>query len=111
MEQRKFNMLGEEWTLKFPLFNEDPKLKQGDGYCDHTTRTIVVEDMKPEPQSLEDLDVYKRSVIRHELIHAFLDECGLKQSSNWARNEEMVDFFAIQLPKLIKLCIELEVDK
>lgn len=104
-------MLGEEWTLQFSQVSEDPKLKQCDGYSDHTIRTIVVEDMKPEPQSLEDLDVYKRSVVRHELIHAFLDECGLKQSSNWARNEEMVDFFAIQFPKLMQLCIELEVDK
>lgn len=37
---------------------------------------------------------------RHELIHAFLYECGLNDSSDWARNEELIDWLAIQLPKI-----------
>jgi hypothetical protein len=40
-------------------------------------------------------------------------ESGLNASSNsvegWARNEEMVDWFAIQMPKLIKTFRELGV--
>lgn len=38
-------------------------------------------------------------VTRHEIIHAFLSECGLDASSSpaaaWAENEEMVDWFAL----------------
>ena len=41
-------------------------------------------------------------VKRHEIIHAFLFESGLAENSAWAQNEEMVDFFAIQFPKLLK---------
>lgn len=37
---------------------------------------------------------------RHELIHAFLYECGLNDSSDWARNEELIDWLAIQFPKI-----------
>lgn len=40
---------------------------------------------------------------RHEIIHAFLFESGLAENSEWAQNEEMVDFFAIQFPKLMEV--------
>lgn len=36
--------------------------------------------------------------LRHEIVHAFLSECGLNECSGetdcWARNETMVDWFA-----------------
>lgn len=38
-------------------------------------------------------------MIRHELVHAFLFESGLSVNS-WADNEEIVDWIAIQFPKL-----------
>lgn len=45
-----------------------------------------------------------REVINHELIHAFLFECGLNNAcsgtSNWSRNEEMVDWFANEMPDI-----------
>lgn len=42
----------------------------------------------------------------------FLNESGLSDSSNqyagaWAKNEEMVDWFAIQSPKIFKVYLEL----
>ena len=40
--------------------------------------------------------------MRHEIIHAFLCESGLAENSDWATNEELVDWIAIQAPKLIK---------
>jgi hypothetical protein len=47
------------------------------------------------------------------VIHAYLSESGLNSSSNgvdcWARNEEMVDWFAIQMPKIVKTFGELGV--
>ena len=43
--------------------------------------------------------------MRHEIVHAFLNESGLSDSSNqynggWAKNEEMVDWLAIQWHKI-----------
>ena len=58
-----------------------------------------------EIQILKNGDL-KNSTIRHEIIHAYLYESGLNNNSNesdsWARNEEMVDWLAIQLPKIFK---------
>ena len=51
---------------------------------------------------------------RHEIIHAFLHESGLAANSlnhysAWAENEEMVDWFAIQSPKIFKVFQELDI--
>lgn len=50
----------------------------------------------------KNLQVQIRKNKRHEIIHAFLFESGLAENSEWAQNEEMVDFFAIQFPKLME---------
>lgn len=54
---------------------------------------------------------YYKKVLRHELMHAFLNESGLSANSTvpdcaWAKNEEMVDWFAIQSPKIFKVFSE-----
>ena len=79
-----------------------------DGYCDQSTREIIVDDMEKYQEQLgskADLRIYKKQVTRHEIIHAFLFESGLDVSSvkaeSWATNEEMVDWIAIQMPKII----------
>lgn len=59
---------------------------------------------KQDPDSVKDLVAYQKKVLRHEIVHAFLYERGLWQNSYgskcWAQNEEMVDWIAIQEPKL-----------
>ena len=46
------------------------------------------------------MDAYVRKVKRHEIIHAFLLESGLAECSDWAQNEEMVDWLARMGPKI-----------
>ena len=48
------------------------------------------------------LELQEQKNLRHEIIHAFLFESGLAENSEWAQNEEMVDWIAKQGPKLIK---------
>ena len=90
----------------------NPALKEMDGYMDSSTRTIVVDDMhyaEKQPGTKANMLEYVRQVTRHEIIHAFLFESGLDTSSgkadNWAGNEEMVDWFSIQIPK-IQRCMQ-----
>lgn len=74
------------------------------GFCDHTIKTIVIDDCikkKQERDALKNLDYLKLKTKRHELIHAFLFESGLACNSDWAQNEEMVDWIAYQFPKLL----------
>ena len=98
----KISILGSEWTIVERSQNEDEKLENADGYCDWTTRTIVVE--REMVGNLGDMDSYVRKVKRHEIVHAFLEESGLSECAYspeaWARNEEMVDWLARIGPKI-----------
>lgn len=95
------DVLGTEYTIKQSNRVADVNLEKCDGYCDHSTKIIVIDTFKDSPDSLKDLESYKKQVIRHELIHAFLFESGLEGSS-WGKDEEIVDWIACQFPKLMK---------
>ena len=97
----QIDVLGTSYSIRQSNKVENLNLEDADGYCDHSVKSIVIDTFKDSPGSLEDLDEYKKQVIRHEVIHAFLFESGLDTNS-WARNEEIVDWFAIQFPKLLK---------
>lgn len=80
------------------------------GYCDSVVKRIVLLDLKTIPEWEKESEYrikeQESTTLRHELIHAFLSESGLSYNSfsaekAWARNEEMVDWFAIQMPKLL----------
>lgn len=113
MQDFKANILGSEWSVVFGTEKEYPTLSEMDGYADFSTHQIVIDTMeKADGQigSKGDMTTYKKQVIRHEIIHAFLYESGLEAcsttSDNRALNEEMVDWFAIQSPKIFKLFYE-----
>ena len=90
------NILGTKYTIKESNRVADPNLECADGYCDYSTKVIVIDTFKDSPGNLEK---YKKQVIRHELVHAFLYESGLDTCS-WGRNEEIVDWIACQFPKM-----------
>lgn len=95
------NILGTEYTIEEKTRAEDDTLEACDGYCDKTTKEIVI--AKPDKGSdLKDFDVYRRKVMRHEIVHAFLFESGLHE--NWEKeaghDETMVDWIAVQFPKM-----------
>ena len=76
-----------------------------DGYCDKTTKRIVVA-KKDEECEVGEFEVYQKSIIRHEIIHAFMYESGLdanfEHANQFGHEETMIDWIAIQFPKLYK---------
>lgn len=101
------NILGE--TYKIILDSEKCKKINCDGFMDSSIKTIEIAKCEQGEDTLSKLDEYKAKVLRHEIIHAFLYESGLSINCEWATNEEMIDYFAIQFPKMIKIFKELEV--
>lgn len=93
----KLRILGTEYTIK-----KDGKMSDSDGICDDSIKKIIIADIKPENDSKENLLAVVKKVVRHEILHAFLCESGLAENSDWAQNEEMVDWFSIQGPKIFK---------
>lgn len=107
----KVDVLGTEYTIETHKVSEDPALEEGRlaGYCSEEGKLIVVADMSEEKyfrhMDKNEQKTYRKKTLRHELIHAFLNESGLSDSSSvpscgWAKHEEMVDWLAIQLPKI-----------
>lgn len=94
----KANVLG----TNYEIIISNIENKNYDGFCDTSVSKIFVDEMTPDENSKKDLKAYQKQVIRHELIHAFLYESGLDVGSDWAKNEEIVDYFAIQFPKMLR---------
>lgn len=99
---RKVNILGTQYSIEERSESEDKLLQDCDGYCDWTMKLIVI--VGDFNGTLGDAGCYIRKVLRHEIVHAFALESGLHECSGsteaWARNEEMVDWFARQGPKI-----------
>ena len=72
-----------------------------DGLCDYGTKTIYI-----DSEIAKEFYGYK-TTLRHELVHAFIEESGLATQVSWARNESLVDWLALQIPKIADTCNKL----
>lgn len=107
----KIDILGTEYRIETHKVSEDSYMEKKGlaGYCEEENKLIVVADMSEEKYFVgmdeKAQEIYRKKTLRHEIMHAFLNESGLSDSSNrfdgaWAKNEEMVDWLAIQTPKI-----------
>ena len=102
------NILGTTYTIEERTAQEDASLKDADAYCDRTTREIVLSKFSDDECTIHDPEWYRKKLLRHEIIHAFLFESGLGECSEWNNNnsqhsEQFVDWIAIQFPKMQKV--------
>ena len=95
------NILGTDYKIIRSTKKEDEYLLECDGYCDDSVKLIVVScENKNAPGIKANLSSVRCKQLRHEIIHAFLFESGLAENSEWAQNEEIVDWIAIQGVKI-----------
>lgn len=105
------SILGTNYKIELRKLSEDSIMRKRHitGYCNQCAQLIVVADVYSEPiEEIIDPDNWLKKILRHEIVHAFLNESGLAgnadiSDSPWAKNEEMVDWIAIQGPKLYKI--------
>jgi hypothetical protein len=101
MKKRKINVLGTIYKIHTDVTpTQDPRIEYVDGFCDTTTKDIKIKVFTPSENSVADLDGYRRKVLRHELVHAYMYESGLDINSEWGRDETLIDWIAIQHPKM-----------
>jgi hypothetical protein len=109
----EIDILGTKYKILVHKTSDDESLKNNSwsGYCNSVTKTIVVADLNESEyynfESEREKELTRQEILRHEINHAFFNESGLGHSSlqysdGWAVNEEMVDWIAIQAPKLFK---------
>ena len=111
----RIDILGTHYEVAFKEYDKDPLFKKCsfDGYCDSVDKAICICSMKTHPSCEDETEEYcykvEKGILRHEIIHAFLNESGLQDSAAsidgpWAKNEEMGDWIALQLPKIAEAC-------
>lgn len=101
---KKVNVLGTVYDVE--LLDEQDELMKAmnyGGYTDFSIKTIkILKNIKDDVTKQEDNIKCQNNILRHELIHAFLYECGIDSGMQF-HNEECVDFFAMQFSKLAKI--------
>lgn len=113
---KKIKILGVPYTVHFVSYENNKELATRFGYTAVKDRKIVIgdlntlDDWKNESKAAKDRQ--HAETVRHEVVHAFLYESGLwgcsKKSDRWAMDEEIIDWIAIQMPKIVAVCKELE---
>lgn len=114
----KVNILGTDCKIIKKKYEDYPRFKENsiDGEFLPFENKIVVCDMHTFPSfdfySEKAIKRMENETLRHELLHAFLCLSGLSSSASmyggaWCENEEMVDWFALQIPKIYKVYEEL----
>lgn len=90
-------VLGTVYKILYQTEAENQTLAECDGLCDCYKKIIFI-----ERQMFENDERILRGfeVMRHEIIHAFFFESGLAMNCEWAQNEELTDWLAIQFPKI-----------
>lgn len=103
----KVDILGTTYKIK----RKNLKDADADGWCDNTSKTIVIR--KDNYNNVGNFEYLMKKQLRHEIIHAYLSESGLQSNfencTQWGHNETMVDWIAIQFPKIHKTCKELDI--
>lgn len=116
---KEVNILGTEYTISFVKISECEYLKEKHfcGSCNSITKEILIGDASEEEffdkLSPKEQEIVTKEIMRHEIIHAFMNESGLQDNSlqycsGWAKNEEMIDWIAIQFPKMLQVFKEAE---
>ena len=105
------NILGTLYEIIVKKYDEEEAFERRSiaGFCDGYTKEIVVCDMHTyecwEHNTEKTIVECQKETTRHEIVHAFFYESGLWDSSlgienSWAKNEEMVDWIALQGEKI-----------
>lgn len=105
--KKTVTVLGVKYSIERRKYQDDKYMQDNSfcGYCDWVLRKIVICDINTYPgcegKSAEWCRQLEKHTLRHEIVHAFFNESGLKDSSHcyddaWAKNEELVDWIASQ---------------
>ena len=90
----KVNIKGQDYEV----FRDDlnnPDLAENDGYCELYDKKICVRHIEYLPGKSEGAKKNREEhVVRHELIHALAEECGV----SYGDDENLVDWIAAIIP-------------
>ena len=106
------SILGQEYKLLKGNETQYPVLKDANGYVDLYAKKIIIDETFTTPGSnfkSECPDLALNHIYRHEIIHAFFSESGINYNLSTDEEESLVDWIALQFPKMRRVFAELGV--
>lgn len=110
----KVSILGTEYKIETHKVSADEHMLKNNfmGYCWYDEKLIVIPDTTEKEYFMFADDVaeknYINKVLRHEVVHALLYESGLAECCEWANNEMIIDWIALQCPKMMDIFKQLD---
>ena len=98
MKNKKINILGQEYIIRFENTRTEEVLQYANGECRWYPKEIIIDD---ELAPIE----HKKFVIRHEILHAFFAESGLRK---YREDEDVINWIAWNFEKIKKAFKEAE---
>ena len=105
------NILGQPWRVKICSEKVESRLKSLSGFTDHTSHFIGIIDPDEKESNIDDPVALVKEIMRHEIVHAFMYESGLGDSwehKDYGHDETLVDWIALQFPKMWLVIADLE---
>ena len=105
------DILGQKYIVRLIPKSGDERFEKlkCDGFCDYSTREIIMWNMTQEENDVGNLKTSIHHILYHELVHAFMFESGL--GSDWehkeyGQEETTVDWIAWQAEKIVNAAKE-----
>jgi len=101
------NILGQDYEILNQTEEENPKLETANGLMEGYSKQIIINaDVVETHETYANFQAFKDKVLRHEIVHAYLNEMGL---TSYCNDEVLVELLAHQIPKMIKTFEELDI--
>lgn len=100
LEEFRVNVLGAEYVAQIGARKELDIQPEHSGECQYFRKRILVCNEFSEEIKKEDRPLVLKSIIRHEVAHAFLYESGREENAN---DEDLVTWLEIMSNKLVEL--------
>ena len=110
--KNKVTILGQDYALLQGTEKQYPVLKDANGYVDLYAKKIIIDETFGTPDSgfkSKKPELAINHLYRHEIIHAFFSESGISYNLTNEEEESLVDWIALQFPKMKKIFDELGV--
>ena len=103
---KQVNIMGVEYSYKFDDLNNQ-ELATADGVCKIFDKEILLRKLEYMAGYTKEVKNKRlEHVIRHELVHAVANECGVQ----YGENEDLVDWIAHIIPIVNKAFNEVKVN-
>lgn len=101
--------MGQEYDLRLLTEKEFPKLvsAKASGLAELYNKELIInkDDTIADKETFDNLREYSNTTVRHEILHAFFHEAGLR---DYCKDEKLIDWLALQIPKISKAIKQFE---